>query len=209
MNTIARVVISAAVLTLLSPAVSSSQDTRPRIVRSSISAPVEIDGVPCAAGYLFREALTGRLHQCRLDDDAVVRNAFLRKGTTVALNPNGSIRYVFLPGTTMVGTHSCRGQGHGWMTHFHPNGELRLCWLSHDEVIQGVPCSRATFWGECFGGKYATTEFHDNGMLASCVVSETADIGARHYEAGERVKLDRDGRAVALKVPSGGVPRVR
>jgi hypothetical protein len=83
------------------------------------------------------------------------------------------------------------------MTHFHPNGELRLCWLSRDEVIQGVPCSRATFLGEFFGGKYATTEFHDNGMLASCVASETADIGGRHYEAGERVKLDRDGRPAA------------
>lgn len=176
---------------------SGSQDTKPRSVRSKPSAPVEIDGVPCAAGYVFRDEATGRLHQCRLDHDAIVRNAFLKKGTTVALNPDGEIRYVFLPGTTMVGEHSCRGQGHGWMTHFHPNGELRLCWLSRDEVIQGVPCSRATFWGEFFGGKYATTEFHDNGKLASCVASAAADIGGRHYEAGERVKLDRDGRPTA------------
>ena len=80
------------------------------------------------------------------------------------------------------------------MTHFHPNGELRLCWLSRDEVIQGVPCARATFWGEFFGGKYATTEFHDNGALASCVASAAADIGGRHYAAGDRVKLDPDGK---------------
>jgi hypothetical protein len=198
MNTVTRVVISATVLTLLSPAVSGSQDTKPRIVRSSTSAPVEIDGVPCAAGDVFRAEATGRLHQCRLDHDAIVRNAFLKAGTTVALNPDGAIRYVFLPSPTLVGKHSCRGgRGHGWMTHFHPNGELRLCWLSHDEVIQGVPCSRATFWGEFLGGKYATTEFHDNGMLASCVASAAADLGGRHYEAGERVKLDRDGRPAA------------
>ncbi len=197
MNTVTRVVISAAVLTLLSPAVSGSQDTKPRIVRSSPSTPVEIDGVPCAAGYVFRHEVTGQLHQCRLDHDAIVRNAFLKKGTTVALNPDSTIRYVFLPGATLVGHHSCRGQGHGWMTHFHPNGELRLCWLSRHEVIQGVPCSRATFWGEFFRGKYATTEFHDNGMLASCLASETVDIGGRHYKAGERVHLDRDGRPAA------------
>lgn len=197
MNTVTRAVMSATVLVLLSPAVSGSQDTTPRIVRSSPSTPVEIDGVPCAAGYVFRYEATGQLHQCRLDHDAVVRNAFLKKGATVALKPDGSIRYVFLPGTTMVGTHSCRGQGHGWMTHFHANGELRLCWLSRDEVIQGVPCSRATFLGEFFGRKYATTEFHDNGMLASCVASEPADIAGRHYEAGERVTLDRDGRPAA------------
>ena len=199
MNTATRLVFSAAVLTLLSPAVSGGQDTKPRTVRSSPSAPVEIDGVPCAAGDVFRYEATGRLHQCRLDRDAIVRNAFLKKGTTVALNPDGAIRYVFLPGTTMVGKHSCRGQGHGWMTHFHPNGELKLCWLSRDEVIQGVPCSRATFLGEFFGRKYATTEFHENGALASCVASTDTNVGGQHYEAGDRVKLGPDGRPVAAR----------
>jgi hypothetical protein len=188
-------VVPVIALTLLAASVSAgAQEAKPKIVRSKPSTPVEIDGVPCAAGYVFREEGTGRLHQCRLDQDAVVRHAELKKGTTVALNPDGSIRYVFLPGTTMVGEHSCRGAGHGWMTHFHPNGELRLCWLSRDEVIQGVPCSRATFWGEFFGGKYATTEFHDNGSLSSCVASAATDVGGRHYAAGDRVKLDQDGK---------------
>jgi hypothetical protein len=195
MPRIAFAIVPAIALTFLAAAVpASAQDAKPKIVRSKPAQPVEIDGVPCAAGYVFREEGSGRLHQCRLDRDAVVRNADLKKGTTVALNPDGSIRYVFLPGTTMVGEHSCRGGGHDWMTHFHPNGELRLCWLSRDEVVQGVPCSRATFWGEFFGGRYATTEFHDNGLLESCVASAAADIGGRHYAAGDRVKLDPDGK---------------
>lgn len=195
MTHVTRAIISAMTLTLLAAATpATAQDPKPKIVRSKPPQPVEIDGVPCAAGYVFREEGTGRLHQCRLDRDAVVRNADLKKGTTVALNPDGSIRYVFLPGTTMVGQHSCRGGGHDWMTHFHPNGELRLCWLSRDEVVQGVPCSRATFWGEFFGGKYATTEFHASGALSSCIASAAADVGGRHYEAGERVKLDPDGQ---------------
>ena len=197
MPTIARAIIPAIVLTLLAAAVhAGAQDAKPKIVRSKPAQPVEIDGVPCAAGYVFREEGTGRLHQCRLDRDAVVRNAGLKKGTTVALEPDGSIRYVFLPGTTMVGEHSCRGGGHDWMTHFHPNGELRLCWLSRDEVVQGVPCARATFWGEFVGRKYATTEFHDNGALSSCVASAAVDIGGRHNAAGDRVTLDRDGKPV-------------
>jgi hypothetical protein len=195
MPRIAVAIVPAVALTFLAAAVpAGAQDAKPKIVRSKPAQPAEIDGVPCAAGYVFREEGSGRLHQCRLDRDAVVRNADLKKGTTVALNPDGSIRYVFLPGTTMVGEHSCRGGGHDWMTHFHPNGELRLCWLSRDEVVQGVPCSRATFWGEFFGGKYATAEFHDNGSLSSCVASAAADIGGRHYAAGDRVKLDRDGK---------------
>ena len=151
----------------------------------------------CAAGYIFREETTGRLRQCRLDRDAIVHNASLKKGTLVALNPDGSIRHVFLPDTTtMVGGHSCRGGGHDWMTHFHPNGELRLCWLSRDEIVQGVPCSRATFRGEFFGRKYATTEFHANGALASCIATAETDAGGWHYKAGARVKLDQNGQAV-------------
>jgi hypothetical protein len=190
-----RAIIPAIVLTLFAAsAQTGAQDAKPKVVRSKPAQPVEIDGVPCAAGYVFRQEGSGRLRQCRLDRDGVVRNAGLKKGTTVALNPDGSIRYVFLPGTTMVGEHSCRGGGHDWMTHFHPNGQLRLCWLSRDEVIQGVPCARATFLGEFFGGKHATTEFHDNGALSSCVASAAADIGGRHYAAGDRVKLDPDGK---------------
>jgi hypothetical protein len=192
--------IAAIVLTLLAAArPAGAQDAKPKIVRSKPAQPVEVDGVPCAAGYVFREEGTGRLHQCRLDRDAVVRNADLRKGTTVALNPDGAIRYVFLPGTTMVGEHSCRGGGHDWMTHFHTNGELRLCWLSRDEVVQGVPCSRATFFGEFFGRKYATTEFHENGALAGCLASSATAVGGRNYEAGERVRLDQEGKPVTSR----------
>lgn len=195
MTRVACTIVSAIALTLFAAAApAGAQEANRKIVRSKPSTPVEIDGVPCAAGDVFREEGTGRLHQCRLDRDAIVRNADLKKGTTVALDPDGSIRYVFLPGTTMVGERSCRGGGHGWMTHFHANGELRLCWLSRDEVIQGVPCSRATFWGEFFGRKYATTEFHENGALASCITSGPTDVAGRHFEAGERVRLDRDGK---------------
>jgi hypothetical protein len=198
MNTVTCAIIPAIVLLFpFAAPPAGTQDAGPKLVRSKPAQPAEIDGVPCAAGYVFREDGTGRLHQCRLDRDAVVRNADLKKGTTVAFNPDGSIRYIFLPGTTLVGEHSCRGGGHDWSTQFHPNGELRLCWLSRDEVIQGVPCSRATFWGEFFGRRYATAEFHDNGSLSSCVASAAADVAGRHYAAGDRVKLDREGRAVA------------
>jgi hypothetical protein len=200
MPRITSAIISAITLTLLPVAVpASAQDPRPKVVRSKAAQPVEVDGVPCAAGYVFREDGTGRLHQCRLERDAVVRNAGLKKGTTVALNPDGSIRYVFLPGTTIVGERSCLGQGHGWMTHFHANGELKSCWLSRDEVIQGVPCARATFFGEFFGRNYAVTEFHENGALASCVASASAEVGGQRYESGARVKLDRDGKPVPAR----------
>ena len=192
---------AAVILLTLVPAAAPAgpQDAEPKVIRTKTAEPLDVDGVPCAAGYVFQEEASGRLHQCKLDRDAVVHNADLRKGSTVALKPDGTIRYVFLPGTTMVGEHSCRGQGHGWMTHYHPNGELKLCWLSRDEVIQSVPCSRATFLGEFFSRKYAATEFHENGALASCVASTDTNVRGQHYEAGDRVKLDQDGKPVAAR----------
>ena len=199
MKTFTCAAASAIILTLLPAATASAQDADPKLVRTKTAEALEVDGVPCAAGYVFRSEATGRLRQCTLARDAVVHNADLRKGTTVALNPDGTIRYAFLPGTTMVGEHSCRGQGHGWMTHFHPNGELKLCWLSRDEVIQGVPCSRATFFGEFFGRKYAITEFHENGALASCIASADTGVGGQRYEAGDRIKLDPAGKPVPAR----------
>ena len=104
MRVVARAIISGIALTLLPAAVpAGAQEARPKVVRSKPAQPVAIDGVPCAAGYVFREEGTGRLHQCRLDRDAVVHNAGLKKGATVAFNANGTIRYVFQP---MEGTSS-------------------------------------------------------------------------------------------------------
>lgn len=194
MSIVIRAVAIVILLTLVpSPCGAAGQDAEPRIVRTKSAAPIEVDGVPCAAGHVFREEESGRLRRCTLGRDAVVHHADLKKGSIVALDADGSIRYVFLPGTTMVGEHSCRGRGHGWMTLFHPNGRLKLCWLSRREVIQGVPCSKATFLGEFFGRKHASAEFHENGALASCVASAGFELGGRRYRAGERARLDPGG----------------
>jgi hypothetical protein len=62
MRVVARAIISGIALTLLPAAVpAGAQEARPKVVRSKPAQPVEIDGVPCAAGYVFREEGTGRL----------------------------------------------------------------------------------------------------------------------------------------------------
>jgi hypothetical protein len=65
--------------------------------------------------------------------------------------------------------------------------------------VDGVPSARAPSLGEFFGRKYAVTEFHENGALASCVASAAADVGGQRYESGARVKLDRDGKPVPAR----------
>ena len=59
-------ILSAIALTLVPAAVpADAQDAKPKIVRSKPAQPVEIDGVPCAAGYVFRVEGTGRLTSAR------------------------------------------------------------------------------------------------------------------------------------------------
>ncbi|MCK7533822.1 MAG: hypothetical protein MZV63_23720 [Marinilabiliales bacterium] len=112
-------------------------ETGPTVVRSKPAAPVEIDGVPCAAGYVFRFEATGRLSQCRLDRDAVVHNADLQEGNHRGAQPGWHHPVRVSARHDAGGGAQLPGQGHGWMTHFHPNGQLRLCWLSRDEVDPG------------------------------------------------------------------------
>ena len=62
-----------------------------------------------------------------------------------------------------------------------------------------MPCSRAAFWSEFFGRKYATTEFHENGALASCIASAATVAGGRQFVAGERVTLDPAGKPLSAR----------
>jgi hypothetical protein len=191
-----KIFAGAITLAVLIGALGVSAAPRQKTVRSRLKTPTEIDGVPCAAGYAWRVAETGRLHSCTLARDAAVHGAPLLRGAWVAFNPDGTISYVFLRKTTTIQGHRCRGQGHGWMTHFYPNGQLRLCWLSQDEMIQNAPCARATFSGEFFGRHYATSEFHENGALASCRAAKDVEIGGIRFKAGNRISLDPSGTPV-------------
>ena len=145
-----------------------------------------LDGIPCAAGVAW--TVDGKLEQCTLSTGATVAGAVLPAGSTVHLEPDGALRFVFLPADTEVQGHLCRGHGHDWMTTFHTDGHLKLCWLARPETIDGVPCGQATIWAELFGGGAGTT-FHPDGSLASCKLAADATVGGRAYEKGDRVDL--------------------
>jgi hypothetical protein len=162
-------------------------------VRCLLTANVDIEGVPCAAGYAWRFP-DGRLQRCTLARSARVRGAVLPARTIVVFAPNGSCAQVFLPETTMVEGHACRGGGHSYMTGFHPNGRLKLCWLDSEETIQGVPCARASFLGELFHRSPSGVELAADGRLVGCRASRDFSVNGSTYVKGERVGLDRSGR---------------
>ena len=169
---------------------ASAQETHPKVVRSKPAQPADIDDVPCAAGYVFRFEALGKLSQCTLARDAIVHNAELRKGSTVALNPDGSIHHVFLPGTTMVRGRSCLGQGHGWMTHFHPKRRAEVVLAV---ARRGHP-GRAVLAGDIPRGVLRPEARHDRVP--------------RQRHARELHRIGRDGRRrAALRVRRAGDAR--
>lgn len=161
--------------------------------RSRLTRTTVVDGVPCAAGYVWRFA-DGRLAQCTLERAATVRNMELPAGSVVAFKQDGTNAFVFLPGTAVIEGHTCRGHGHDVQTVFHPNGRLALCWLEQDETIQDVPCAKLTFLGEIFGGTASGVTFADDGRLTGCRLSRDLVGDDRVFRKGTRVGYAADGR---------------
>lgn len=184
---------SALIVVTLTATEARQNPPLPDIDHITLKAAEVIEDVPCAAGDMWRFTDSGRLHRCTTDRDAVVRNAPLPKGSTVAFNDDGSHRYVFLPKTTVIEGHACRGAGHNFMTGFHANGRLKLCWLPDDATIQGVTCAGFSFWSDAIRRNPSGVTFHPNGQLKSCRLAKDAQVDGATVRKGTRITLDADG----------------
>jgi hypothetical protein len=163
-----------------------------------LSAPTLLNGVLCGktGGFLDRRPATlygsGRLRSCALDRTTELHGHTFPAGSWIVLQASGILDHVWLSGNTRLQGHQCRGSGFGgWQTTFHANGSLRTCWLAEPEVIAGVPCRHASFWGELRGS--TSTEFHDDGALRSCLAARPFVRDGRSFQRGERVLVDPDG----------------
>jgi hypothetical protein len=116
----------------------------------------------------------------------------------VIFKEDGTFDWCFLQRDTEIQGHLCRGQGHGFMTEFHPNGQLKTAWLGRDEVIDGIPCAKFRFLSSLFGGG-DRTHFHDDGRLAFCTLSEDFEIEGIQFDKGDEVRFDVNGNLVTEK----------
>ena len=187
------------------------------------AGPVQIDGVSCVAGSVSRQA-NRRLEECVLSAEATVSNLRLPPGTSILLLPSGRLRSATLGGAVTIaagalptGTvvfptaegritsaflakdmeiqgHLCRGSADNWRTEFHPDGSLAGAWLGRDEVIQGIPCGRATFLGELTGARSMMTKFHPDGALQTCRIARDITVRGVAFKQGEHIDVDIQGR---------------
>lgn len=155
-----------------------------------------IQGVPCTGYIDFYK--NGKLESCTLARDDTISGQPLPAGTVVHFKPDSVFDWCFLQQTTEIQGHLCRGQSHGFMTGFHPNGQLKTAWLAEDEVIQEIPCAKFRFLSVIFGGGDGTY-FHENGKLKFCTLSEDFTIDGRELERGDHLRFDEEGKLIAEK----------
>ena len=167
------------------------------LLRIKIEKDTTISGVHCAPTGRARAAIfsSGQLASCPLASDTVISNHRLAARTWVYLTEEGALRAVWLDHDVVLQGHLCKGTGYqGWSTEFYPAGTLRLCYLTNETTIDGVPCRGASFWAELFGSTQVV--FHENGQLQSCSVARDIDRDGIRFQKRDRIELDAAGRVV-------------
>jgi hypothetical protein len=157
----------------------------------------EVQGVPCTGGIEYYDS--GKLMHCSLARDDTLSGQPLAAETGVHFTEEGVFEWCFLRENTVIQGYLCRGQGHGFKTMFHDNGQLRTAWLAEDQFIQGIPCGRFRFLSAVFGpihGKFGHTGFHENGRLKYCELSENFTIEGQRFRRGDAIWFDQDGTLV-------------
>jgi antitoxin component YwqK of YwqJK toxin-antitoxin module len=157
-------------------------DSWPKAQRSRFTETREVQGIPCAKGYVWFYA-NGKLRQCAVSKEFVYGEANLPARSLVVLLPNGRPKYAMLQHNSVIAGVKCSGgnwllgPSEGAMTAFYPSGKLKQCFLSEDEVVQEVPCRAGSF----FRGGTGVTLYED-GKLESCTLAK----GFRTQRSGDR-----------------------
>jgi len=153
----------------------------------------EVQGVSCFGSVEYYQ--DGKLTCCTLAREDTLSGQPLPAGTVVHFTPDGYMDWCFLQQNTEIQGHLCRGEGHGFMTGFHPNGQLKNAWLARDEAIQGIPCAKYRFMSVLFGGGENTT-FYDDGRLRYTTLAEDITLDGHKLKKGEEIRFSKDGRLV-------------
>jgi hypothetical protein len=172
-----------------------AQAQQPEAVRQVVlEKDTVVGGIHCqatkrSAGFYS----SGTLETCALAEDTELFGHRFTNGTWLRFTDAGGLSSAWLIRDTELQGHICKGTGFGgWSVDFHRSGQLRLCYLAHEQVIQNVPCRKGSLWGEISGGVHVT--FHETGSLESCSAARRFSLDGVTVKARQRVQLDPSGR---------------
>lgn len=158
----------------------------------------EINGVSCTGNIEFYK--NGVLEYCDLAREDTLSGQVLQAGTGVHFTEEGVFDWCFLREDVNIQGVDCSGDNNnGFMTGFYPNGQLRMAWLTKDQEIQGIPCSKFRFFSALFvvfHHKNGGTYFHENGQLKYCELSKDFTIQGKDFKRYDAVRFDEHGTLV-------------
>lgn len=154
---------------------------------------VEVSGRPCKRGWL-------KLHPNGVPSSFTASRELefgklkVPADTWVMQDDTGLVLVCALPRDMEIQGVPCRGTGgaKGVQLEVYPCGSLKKVFLSKDTVIQGVPCAAGLLSG--------LVEFHPDGRLKSCKLSEAYTHAGVAYKKGARLELPAvNGETIASK----------
>jgi hypothetical protein len=182
-------------LLLLLLVASSDPDTSgPITTRRDLKAPQEFQGYPCAPGYAWFFT-DGNLESCSLSREIAFGEITAPEKSWITLSPQRAPRFVWLPQDAMVRGYLCRGGAveHSYSIALYPDGKIKTIWLAADTVVGGIPCMRAGFTADAFGGG-VETDLHENGSLQRCKVARDLTVQGQVFHRGDHIRLDGKGK---------------
>ena len=165
------------------------------ITIAQISVTSQIDGFPCAAGWVHFNQF-GRLRAFFLAEESMIQGNQIPKGTWVQLDDGLNLRYCSFPEKTNIQGYVCNGGfggAEGVSTAFYPSGRLKEFYSPENIVIQGIPCKADAL---------SPIYLFEDGNLKEFTLSEAAVIKGRNMLEGQTVTLNEFGEVESVRDPS-------
>jgi hypothetical protein len=162
--------------------------------RRRLTADENFQAYPCAAGYAWFFS-DGKLSSCRVARDTAFGDIAIPAGSQIYIEHNGVPRFVFLAHDAVVKGYPCRGGESAWSTALYPDGRLKTFWLAEDSLVDNIPCLRASFLADVFGGG-VEVDLHPNGRLKYCKLSRDVTLSGQTLRRGDHIRLDTDGNRI-------------
>jgi len=158
--------------------------------RQTLAKPTEIQGHPCDKGYAWFYS-DGKLQKCTVASEIALGEFTIPAGSWITLSEEGKPSGIQAPHDIEILGLICQGGGllgpsEGSIIAFYPTGKLKVCYLAHNQPVQGVPCAHGGVLNS-LSGSDPGVHFESDGALKSCRLS--ADYLGHHR--GEIFKAGR------------------
>jgi hypothetical protein len=168
------IVVFAIAFIVIGLSASSEAQAQKDTYRRKLAQPTEIQGYPCDRGYAWFFS-DGKLQKCTVTREIPYGEITIPAGSWITLTDDGKPWGVQMPNDAPMLGLTCQGgsflgPSEGAVVSLYPNGRLHVCYLAHDQLVQGVPCSHGGFWASLTGPDPGV-HFAPDGKLQRCRLS--------------------------------------